>query len=331
MFQIGCDIWTDLASNGHMKKLAFVCVALAAVGCKKSGGGTGGGGGGGGGWFTGSSALMENVTPDGTPSHGYDLGFSADLNGIACRYSGEAWVVGSAGTLLYTSDAGATWAVQPVPTKADLRTLATQDFGPVFIAGNGTFLVTRDTGATWTELGDGVAAFRSLTAAQDGQTVLALSDDGGLWAYDGAHIHRTATLAGMRAISVSPDGQLAIAAGNGMMRSQDGGATWSPLAVDPRVTFDDVRLAEDGTAVAVGAGGAIANVGDDGAVAIQHVGTAGLHTVHLADAEDADPVGFAAGDGGQIVVTHDGGQTWTLGARLGSTVWGVDQIGDGHR
>ena len=317
-----------------MNKLAFVCVALAAVGCKKSGGSTGGGGGGGGGgWFTGSSGLMENVTPAGTPGHGYDLGFAAELRGIACRYSGEAWVVGNAGLLLYTNDDGATWTPEPVPTKADLRTLATQDAGPVYIAGNGTFLVTKDTGKTWTELGDGVAAFRSLAAAQDGQTVLALSDDGGLWTYDGARLNRTATLAGMRALSVSPDGQLAIAAGNGMMRSQDGGATWSPLAVDPSpsVTFDDVRLSEDGTAVAVGAAGAIANIDSNGAVAIQHVGTAGLHTVHIADAEDAEPVGFAAGEGGQIVVTHDGGHTWSLGAKLGSTVWGVDQIGDGHR
>lgn len=310
-----------------MNKLALICVALAAVGCKK----TGGGGGGGGGWFTGSSGLMENVTPDGTPGHGYDLGFAAELRGIACRYSGEAWVVGNAGTLVYTSDAGATWALQPVPTKADLRTLATQDFGPVFVAGNGTFLVTQDTGKTWTEKGDGVTAFRSVAAAQAGDTVLALSDDGGLWTYDGTRLGRTATLAGMRAIGVSTDGQLAIAAGHGIMRSQDAGATWTPLAVDPNVTFDDVRLADDGTAVAVGDGGAIANIDSAGAVAIQRVGTAGLHTVHIAEADDAEPVGFAAGDGGQIVVTHDGGQTWALGAKLGSTVWGVDQIGDGHR
>jgi photosystem II stability/assembly factor-like uncharacterized protein len=313
-----------------MNKLAFVCVALAAVGCKKSST-TGTGGGGGGGWFTGSSGLMENVTPAGTPSHGYDLGPAAtDLHGIACRYSGEAWVVGNAGTLLYTSDAGATWTPQAVPTKADLRTLATQDFGPVFIAGNGTFLMTKDTGKTWTELSDGVAAFRSLAAAQDGQTVLALSDDGGLWAYDGALTRKT-TLAGMRAISVSPDGQLAIAAGNGMMRSQDGGATWTALQVDPSIAFDDVRIDEDGNAVAVGAGGAIANIDSFGAVSVQHVGTAALHTVHIADAADADPVGFAGGDGGQILVTHDNGLTWSLGAKLGGTIFGVDQIGDGHR
>ncbi|MBV8762986.1 MAG: hypothetical protein JO257_37215 [Deltaproteobacteria bacterium] len=316
-----------------MNKLAFVCVAsLAAVGCKKSGGGTGGGGGGGGGggWFTGSSSMMTFVNPKGAVDHGYQLGFSAELRGIACRYSGEAWVVGNAGTLLYTNDAGATWTRESIPTTADLRTLATQDFGPVFVAGNGTFLVTKDTGKTWTELGDGVTAFRSMAAAQDGQTVLALSEDGGLWSYDGA-LHRTTTLAGMRAISVSADGQLAIAAGNGMMLSHDGGATWAALAVDPSIAFDDVRISVDGDAVAVGAGGAIANVTDTGAVSIQHIGTADLHTVHVADADSTDGVGFAAGEGGQVLVSHDGGHTWALGANLGQTVWGVDQIGDGHR
>jgi len=316
-----------------MNKLAFVCVAsLAAVGCKKSGtgGGTGGGGGGGGGWFTGSSSMMMYVGPNGAADHGYPLGFAAELRGIACRYAGEAWVVGNAGTLLYTNDAGATWTREAIPTQADLRTLATQDFGPVFVAGNGTFLVTKDTGATWTELGDGVTAFRSMAAAQDGQTVLALSDDGGLWSYDGA-LHRTATLAGMRAISVSEDGQLAIAVGNGAMKSSDGGKTWSALALDPSIAFDDVRIDVDGDAVAVGQAGAIANIDATGAIAIQHVGTADLHTVHVADADDVGAVGFAAGDGGQVLVSHDGGHVWTLGAKLDATVWGVDQIGDGHR
>ena len=304
-------------------KLAVVCVALAAVGCKKNGTGTGGGGGGGG-WFVGSEGLMQNVTPAGTPGHGYDLGSTAELRGIACRYAGEAWVVGNAGTLLYTSDAGVTWSAQIVPTNADLRTLATQDLGPVFVAGNGTFLVTKDTGATWTELGDATTAFRSLAAAQAGDTVLALADDGGLWSYNGA-LTRIGTLAGMRALAVSADGQVAVAAGTGMMMSKDAGLTWTALAVDPSLTFDDVRIAEDSSAVAVGTAGAIANIDPTGAVTVQHVGTANLHTVAL------DDTGYAAGDGGQILVTHDDGLSWSLGPALGATVWGVDEIGDGHR
>jgi photosystem II stability/assembly factor-like uncharacterized protein len=305
-------------------KLAVLCVALAAVGCKKSGTSTGGGGGGGG-WFVGSEGLMQNVTPAGTPGHGYDLGSTAELRGIACRYAGEAWVVGNAGTVLYTNDAGSTWSAQVVPTSADLRTLATQDEGPVFLAGNGSFLVTKDTGATWTELGDGTTAFRSLAAAQAGDTVLALADDGGLWSYSGS-LARIGTLAGMRAIAVSPDGQVALAAGSGIMMSRDAGATWQSLAVDPSITFDDIRISEDGDAVAVGSAGAIANIdGSTGAVTVQHVGTANLHTLAL------DDTGYTAGDGGQVLVTHDEGLTWSLGPVFGATVWGVDEIGDAHR
>src|SRR5262245_48697051 len=88
-------------------KVAILCVALtAAVGCKKS---TAGGGGGGGGWLVGREALMQNITPEGVAKP-YDLGTTETLNGIACRYSGEAWVVGSTGTLLYTNDGGKSWS-----------------------------------------------------------------------------------------------------------------------------------------------------------------------------------------------------------------------------
>src|SRR5450432_3175872 len=99
--------------------VAFLCVALAALGagCKK-GGGTGGGG-----WLVGSTGLMAQVDPHGQLGNGYDLGATETLYGIACRYQGEAWVVGAKGTLLYTNDAGASWSVQVVPTNGDLHGL----------------------------------------------------------------------------------------------------------------------------------------------------------------------------------------------------------------
>jgi photosystem II stability/assembly factor-like uncharacterized protein len=309
---------------GMRTQLVLVAAALAFAGCKKKDSGPTGGGGGGGGWFVGSEGLMQNVTPDGTPGHGYDLDKVAELRGIACRYLGEAWVVGDAATLLYTNDAGETWTAQAVPTTADLRAIATQDYGPVFVAGNGTLLMTEDTGKTWRELGDGVTAFRSLAGAHAADTVLALGEDGSLWSYDGA-LTRTGTLTGMRAIAVSTDGQEVVAAGAGLMASHDAGATWTQLAVDPALSFDDVRFTEDGdAAVAVGANGAIARIAN-GTVTVQHVGTANLHTVAL------DEAGYTAGDGGQVLVTHDDGLTWSLGPSLGATVWGVDEIGDAHR
>ena len=306
----------------------FVCIALAGVGCKKT---TTGGGGGGGGWLVGSSGLMENISADGKPGAGYDLGSTAQLNGIACRYQGEAWVVGAQGTLLYTNDGGITWSEQAIPTSADLRALATQDAGPVFVAGTGAFFVTTDTGAHWQSLGNGATNFRALAAAQEGTTVLAVSDDAQLWSYDNGALAARASLPGARAVALSPAGDIAAVAGAGMWKSDDGGASFTQLAVDPAIVLDDVRVAEDGSITAVGAGGAIVHVDALGAVTVQHVGSANLHALHIADPDAIDSVGYAAGDGGTVWITHDSGVTWSLGPTLGRTVLGVDEIGFGHR
>jgi len=304
---------------------AILCVALAGAGCKKSTG-TGGGGG----WFTTSTGMIEHVDPAGTVGAGVDLGATESMNGIACRYQGEAWVVGTHGTLLYTSDGGTTWASQAVPTQANLRALATQDAGPVFLAGDGVFLRSVDAGATWQGLGDGQTAFRSVAAAEQGSTVLAIADDGGVWSYDGALARRT-SLDGARAVAISHDGDAAIIVGRGMWRSSDAGASWTQLAADPGNVFDDVRMFEDGSAVAVGASGAIAAIDTAGAVTVQHAGSTNLHTLHVADPDAIDATGYAGGDNGAVWITHDSGVTWSLGPTLSGTVLGVDEIGFGHR
>lgn len=313
--------------RAHMALLCAAIAALGLAGCKKN---TGGGGGGGGSWLVGSSGLITHVDPQGDQSATYDLGSSQNLNGIACRFAGEAWVVGAGGTLLYTDNGGNAWSARELPTTADLRAIATQDSGPVFVGGDGTFLVTNDTGANWTELADGQAHFLSIAAAQAGDTVLALSDDGGIWAYDGHALVREAEVPGARAVAVSPDGLLAIAAGHGLSRSDDGGATWNVIPTDPALEFDAVRLQEDGSALAVGSGGTIARIDPSGTVDVQHAGAADLHAVQLEDADTSDGLGYAAGDGGAVLITHDGGRTWTAGPNLGRTVRGMDDIGFGH-
>jgi photosystem II stability/assembly factor-like uncharacterized protein len=316
-------------------KAVLVClgIALAVGACKKTGGTGGGGGGGGtGGWLVGSDGLMVNVETSGL-TRGYPLGSSQTLNGIACRYSGEAWVVGTQGTLLYTSDAGASWQPQAVPTSADLRALATQDFGPVFVAGDGVLLASNDTGAHWAPIGDGTVSFRAIAAAQQAPTVLAVSEDGALFSVENNQLIGRGSFAGARAIAVSPDGRSAILVGDHLIsRSSDGGRSWSPLASNGGVRLDDVRLDESGAAIAVGAGGAVAHISAAGDVTLQRIGTQDLHTIHLSEAEESDSApGFTAGDGGQVFITLDGGQTWSAGPRVGGTVLGLDQIGDGHR
>jgi len=311
-------------------KLALVSlgIVLSVGACKKS---SGGGGGGGSSWLVGESGLMVNVLTSGE-QRGYPLDSRETLNSIACRYNGEAWVAGTRGTLLYTSDAGDSWASQAVPTSADLRTLATQDWGPLFVAGDGVFLTSSDTGAHWTAVGDDTISFRAMAAAQRAQTVLALSEDGAVFAFENQALVPRTTLPGARAVAVSPDGKAAILVGDRVIsRSSDGGRTWSqPTATDTRL--DDVRFNDDGSAIAVGAAGAIAHISSTGDVVMQQVGTADLHTVHLAELDEGDStVGVAAGDGGAVYLTLDGGATWRAAPSVGRTVLSGDQIGDGHR
>jgi photosystem II stability/assembly factor-like uncharacterized protein len=311
-------------------KVAILCTVLAAsasAGCKKRGGG-------GGGWLVGSEGLMANVDERGHLGEGYELGQTEQLNGIACRYIAEAWVVGNNGTLLYTSDGGESWESQNIGTTANLRALATQDAGPVYVAGDGVFLTANPdfvTGqAEWTQLGDGVTSFRSLAAAQQGTTVLAVSDDGGIWAYESGQLVKRATLAGMRSVAVSPDGQLAIAAGNGLYRSTDAGKTWTSITVDATFAYEDIRIEETGEALAVGAAGLVSRIDTEGRVLTQRVGATDLKTVHIAPSDDYTGLGYAAGVGGQIWLTEDSGWTWKMGPNVGHTVLGADEVGIGH-
>jgi photosystem II stability/assembly factor-like uncharacterized protein len=316
-------------------KAVVVClsIALAFGACKKSGttGPSTGGGGGGSSWLVGTDGLMVKVDTTGY-SQGYELSSPETLNKIACRYAGEAWVVGNHGTLLYTADAGASWQPQPVPTTANLRGIATQDSGPVFVAGDGVLLTSTDTGAHWTALGDGRTSFVAVAAAQGAETALAVSDTGELLAIENHQLVSRGSFAGARAIAVSPDGDSAIVVGDHLIaQSSDGGRTWTPVALDGNLRFDDVRIDETGAALAVGTSGTIAHITPGGAVTLQQVGVADLHAVHIADGDDgAEDVGFTAGDSGRVFITRDGGNTWSPGPTVNGTVLGLDMIGAGH-
>ena len=285
-------------------------------------------GGSGGGWLVGSSGLMANTDPSGHLGAGYDLGASENLYAIACRHAGEAFVVGAHGTVLYTGDGGETWLALGGAGDHTLRALATQDAGPVYVAGEGTLLRSLDAGDHWTELSDGATRFTSVAAAQRGTTVLAISDDGGLWAYDGIGLARRATLAGARAVAVSPDGANVIVAGDGVQISHDGGATFAPIAVAG--AFESARIDDRGEAIAVGAHGTIANISANTTALVQHVGTADLHVVHMQTWGAGTSRGYPAGEDGQVYLTTDAGWSWTVGPRLAGAVYGADEIGAGH-
>lgn len=313
-----------------MRKVAFVvCVlAVTATGCKKKG--TTGGGG----WFVGESGLMVNLDPDEAADvTDYTLETEQSLEAIACRHRAEAWVAGAQGTLLYTDDGGQQWSTKTLPTGADLHGVATQDQGAVFLVGDGVFLTAvpdSKGNAEWTVI-EG-ERFTSVAASRGGtDTVLAIDDAGDVWSYANGVLAKRSHVEGAHTIAVAADGRLAIAAGRGLSKSSDGGATWTALDVDPSIVFEDVRFDRRGDAVAVGSGGAVARIDVDGRVLLQRVGTADLTTLHVAPTDDYSGIGFAAGVGGQLWITYDSGWTWDAGPTVGGNVLAVDELGEGHR
>jgi len=140
-------------------------------------------------------------------------------------------------------------------------------------------------------------------------------------------IQRTRLL-GARTVAVSPDGSTAVVVGEDVIaRSGDGGHTWVRLMMSDHVRYDDVRVDANGQALAVGEAGAIAHVAIDGSMVTQHIGRADFHTVHIAPiGEDYETLGYAAGDGGHLWVTRDGGWSWAEGPNVGQTVLAIDEI-----
>jgi len=111
-------------------------------------------------------------------------------------------------------------------------------------------------------------------------------------------------------------------------RSSDAGHTWSPLSSQNAV-FDDVRV--DRTVKPPrSVPAARSPTSQRRPRAMQHVGAANLHTLHIAESDEGEPSGSPARRRSGL----DDQRRWLdLGGRptVANTVRGFDQIGDGHR
>ena len=259
-------------------------------------------------------------------------GTPSALAAVTFTDAGHGWAVGAAGTILVTSDGGATWAVPsaPVPTSHDLAAVTFTDADHGWAVGAaGTILVTGDGGATWAVPSAPVPTSHDLAAvtftdADHGWavgaagTILVTSDGGATWAAQAAPAG-TPDLAGATFVGAKR-GWVVGAAGTILVTS-DGGATWAvPSAPVPTshdlaaVTFTD---ADHGWAV--GAAGTILVTSDGGATwAVPSAPVPTSHDLAAVTFTDADH-GWAVGAAGTILVTSDGGATWAAQAAPAGT------------
>jgi uncharacterized repeat protein (TIGR01451 family) len=231
--------------------------------------------------------------------------------------TGVGYVVGGRGTILKTTDGGATWTRLNSGTNRDLLSV----YFPVdaltgyAVGRRGTILKTTDGGATWTALNSGtgrglwgvhfpVDALTGYAVGRRG-TILKTIDGGATWTALNSGTNRD-----LRAVHF-PTASTGYAVGrNGtILKTTDAGATWTTLNPGTGQELRSVYFLTSSTGYAVGRNGTILKTTDGGATWTRlNSGTnRDLRAVHFPTAS----TGYAVGTNGTILETRDGGVTWT--------------------
>lgn len=188
-----------------------------------------------------------------------------DLNALWAR-SGELAAVGSRGELARSLDGGTTWKLSHTGTTEPLRGIALAPAGQESwaVGHRGTVLRSRDNGASW-----------ELVPPPSTQDLLALyehPDDGRLWLVgdqqsfflkepgDGWSVRGTVLSDLYQVRFVDAEARVAFAVGDDgtILKSTDGGRSWSERPSNTSARLRDVAFTADGKeGVAVGDGGAV--------------------------------------------------------------------------
>src|SRR5216684_3510326 len=292
------------------------------------------------GWAVGGRGTILRTDYSGATWTPQSSGTTTNLSGVSFVDTNAGWAVG--GTILHTTDGGATWTDQGYGGVA--ASFVDANLG--WVVGGNTILHTADGGASWTRQSfpavsecacffptqpsfSGVSFADANTGAVVGKcrgiaahhcidigVLLHTSDGGNTWAYSLAAEFADA----LRAVSFA-DAQSAIGVGDSRqdlqpffwgstVRTTNGGASWQIGNILYRMNYslvlNGVSYVDANTAMAVGAGGLVLRTTDGGANwTSQSSGTSYLLTaVSFVDAN----TGWAVGSVGTILHTTTGGE-----------------------
>ena len=178
----------------------------------------------------GDSGTIASLTATGWKAS--SSGTGETLNDVSCGWWGDAWAVGTAGTILHSSNGGATWKLQQSGVTSTLNAVYLWSDTQAWAVGDdGVILATSD-GKTWhpqdspvsVSLRDVVFVNAKLGwACGDGGTVVSTVDGGAHW------LVRTVPLSGdATAISFVDARRGWVADDTGaLVHTMDGGASWT--------------------------------------------------------------------------------------------------------
>jgi|YNPNPStandDraft_1061719.scaffolds.fasta_scaffold45267_2 photosystem II stability/assembly factor-like uncharacterized protein len=234
--------------------------------------------------FLFGSPLESAAAKDGFPVHD-------DLFSISFPTERDGWACGRFGTILRTSDGGATWTRQTSGTTFTLSSIYFTDTQNGWAVGNGgTILHTRDGGLKWEPQQSPVEQFH--------MGVLFLTPEKGFIVSERTHI----------------------------LGTLDGGSTWSVVFQDEDYILKGLSFCDAQNGWAVGEFGYIYHTGDGGEHWEKQAGFFELDPEtgdirgeeFLFDVAAIDPLTvLAVGIQGIVKMSQDGGKTWQ-GVEIGS-------------
>jgi photosystem II stability/assembly factor-like uncharacterized protein len=159
-------------------------------------------------------------------------GTNAKLLGISCVSATKCEVVGHGGTILGTTNGGASWHAQTSRTTNNLTAVSCLGSFCVAVGDTGTIRVTTNSGGAWTAKTsgttqnlNGVSCASSTFCVADGNagTILVTINGGGTWSKK-----KSGTANNLNAVSCSTTSHCKVVGAAGTIRATiNGGATWT--------------------------------------------------------------------------------------------------------
>ena len=262
-----------------------------------------------------------------------------DILGVTFSGSAELWAVGVGGTILHSTDAGATWSAQQSGTSADLLSVSFADAQHGWACGPSAVLATTDGGLTWNDCTpaglnrdlinasfiDDVHGWLGSSAGY----VYRTTDGGNSW--NAVHVAASKDYITVDFVSASDGWATGMMTGD-LWRTTNGGASWSLVhAFSPNVVVSFVD-AGHGWAASEGNSGASVLVTSDGGRQWRPVREFANLWVTALDSESRSScalVGALSAAAGNLPTdtdgvatmetTSDGGSHWTV-AHVGASV-----------
>jgi photosystem II stability/assembly factor-like uncharacterized protein len=212
------------------------------------------------------------------------------------------WAVGDRGAIWHSADGGENWLPQESGTLCRLRSVFFLDRSTGWTAGGftepythttrGALLRTFDGGKTWAEVSR--ARLPSVLQIEffDEKTGWAVTQSCGMFPH-------------------------------GLLTTDDGGRTWSPLPAEGAQAWLSGDFVDSRSGAVVGRSGVAAQI-DGRAVCRSEAMAFGMRALNRVVLGDND-FGFAAGEGGLLVATGNGGRSWEdISAALGKAAAAID-------